>query len=137
MRRMRWEALGAVEADRPQEQDIVATEPEEDFTRTADSFDEASAGPRYDGPDFGDDAPPSPAPLCDAEHEPTAPLDAEGSVTAVRPFADLPSLPDDVTDAFEQFKLVILRHKAEGWEAISRDDLVATLEALKLLALTE
>jgi hypothetical protein len=53
----------------------------------------------------------------------------------IRPFADLPSLPADLNDAFEAYKLCILRHKLAGWQEISRDDLVFSLESLKQLAL--
>lgn len=49
------------------------------------------------------------------------------------PFAELPSLPSDVTEAFEAFKLCILRHKLAGFEEIAREDLAATLDALKEL----
>ena len=35
---------------------------------------------------------------------------------AVRPFASLPPLPADVNDAFEAYKLCILRHKLAGWQ---------------------
>ncbi|MEX2112115.1 MAG: hypothetical protein WD845_02965 [Pirellulales bacterium] len=54
---------------------------------------------------------------------------------AVRPFAELPPLPADVNDAFEAYKLCILRHKLAGWQEISRDDMLATLDSLKQLAL--
>ena len=62
---------------------------------------------------------------------------ANGAAVAepVRPFANLPSLPDDVGEAFEAFKLCVLRHKLSGWQEISRDDLLASLDALKELAL--
>jgi len=53
----------------------------------------------------------------------------------VRPFAELPRLPDDVAEAFEAFKLVILRHKTARFKEISQADLIATLDALKELAL--
>lgn len=52
-----------------------------------------------------------------------------------QPFATLPSLPADVSDAFEAFKLCILRHKLAGWSEISPADMVAALDALKELAL--
>jgi hypothetical protein len=47
----------------------------------------------------------------------------------------LPSLPSDVTEAFDAYKLCILKHKLANWEEISRDDLLASLDALKELAL--
>ncbi len=44
-------------------------------------------------------------------------------------------LPDDLLDAFEAFKLAILRHKADRWRGISLDEMLGTLESLKELAL--
>lgn len=61
-------------------------------------------------------------------------LDDDDDPKPARPFATLPSLPPDVTDAFESFKLCILRHKLSGWQEISRDDLIVSLEALVDLA---
>jgi hypothetical protein len=60
---------------------------------------------------------------------------AAASSAPVRPFAALPPLPPDVNDAFEAYKLCILRHKMGGWQDISLDDMVMSLEALKQLAL--
>ncbi len=71
----------------------------------------------------------------DAEDLPAA-LTATATEQAVRPFAELPPLPADVNDAFESYKLCILRHKLAGWEEISRDDMLASLDSLKQLALT-
>ena len=39
-----------------------------------------------------------------------------------------------MNDAFEAYKLCILRHKLAGWQDIARDDLLASLDALKQLA---
>ena len=69
------------------------------------------------------------ASLTEDSHEPV-------KAARKRPFANLPDLPDDVAEAFEQFKLVILAHKMADWNDISRDDLLASLDALKELALT-
>jgi hypothetical protein len=60
---------------------------------------------------------------------------ATSSVEPVRPFANLPPLPADVNDAFEAYKLCILRHKLAGWQEISRDDLLSSLDALRQLVL--
>jgi len=59
----------------------------------------------------------------------------EETVPFVRPFENLADLPDDLADAFESFKLAILRHKADDWQQISRDDVLGSLDALKELAL--
>ena len=53
----------------------------------------------------------------------------------MRPFENLGELPDDLAEAFDAFKLSILHHKQESWEQISRDDVLASLDALKELAL--
>lgn len=63
-------------------------------------------------------------------------IEAEASVDIVesaRPFADLARLPDDVVEAFESFKIAILRHKTDTWQAISASDMLASLDALKEL----
>ena len=40
-----------------------------------------------------------------------------------------------MSDAFEAYKLCILRHKLAGWQEISCDDMLASLDSLKQLAL--
>ena len=40
-----------------------------------------------------------------------------------------------VADAFEQMKLAILRHKADDWQEIASDEMLAVLDSLKELAL--
>jgi hypothetical protein len=52
---------------------------------------------------------------------------------APAPLASLPELPDDLMDAFESFKLSILRHKLAGWVDVAADDVIAALSALKQL----
>lgn len=56
------------------------------------------------------------------------------AISFVRPFENLGDLPEDVTDAFEAYKLVIVRHKSVGWRLVSLDDMLASLDALKELA---
>jgi hypothetical protein len=55
--------------------------------------------------------------------------------SAVRPFENLPSLPADLRDAFDGFKLAIIHHRISNWQEVSLGDVLATLEALKQLAL--
>ena len=43
-------------------------------------------------------------------------------------------LPDDIAEAFEQFKLAIIAQRREGWKAISREGVIECLDALKELA---
>ena len=109
---------------------------QEPGNRSDRSRSEGPSGPRPEGPDFGDEEPPSqPQTLL------AAPLPAEDFAPAaeplprVRPFENLPELPDDLAIAFDALKLAILAHKREGWTRFAQADLLACLEALKTLTL--
>lgn len=69
----------------------------------------------------------------DADYDRAA--DVEAPAPPFRPFAALPPLPADVTEAFDAFKLCILRHKLAGFQEIPRDDLLSVLDALRSLLL--
>ncbi|RMF45066.1 MAG: hypothetical protein D6753_01050, partial [Planctomycetota bacterium] len=51
------------------------------------------------------------------------------------PFAGLPSLPTDIAEAVEQFKLAIIRHRAESWAEVSQADVLKALDALRAFVL--
>ena len=53
----------------------------------------------------------------------------------VRPFENLPELPADFREAFDGFKVAIIHHRLARWQEISLDDVLATLDALRQLAL--
>jgi hypothetical protein len=143
MREQRWETLGAIAADKPRSADVIASEEDEDFepartqapdvaTRLSDVQGEIPGGPRHEGSDFGDDDGGAHSrSTADrdfaANSSPAEPLDL------VRPFANLPVLPDDLADAFDQFKLAILHHKTAGWQEVLADDVLRSLDALKIL----
>ena len=151
MRKQRWEAHGGVEADKPSEKDVVASEVDEDFTaesstdavvsssieaienldkRESSQSSESSDLMPFDSEAIAEDQ--AAAEDLDAESE----SDGDQSpVAVVRPFAEIPELPDDLADAFDSFKLAILRHKVAGWEEISCDDVIVVLDSLKQLAL--
>lgn len=147
MRRTRWETLGAVEADRPRDEDIVVSEVDEDVEPSLDGAADGAkpsknrgdvqSSPLHEGPDFGDEDAPNAAgrEAAKAGASIYADEDARETIEFVRPFENLGELPDDLAEAFDAFKLALLRHKQEGWEQISRDDVLASLDALKELAL--
>jgi hypothetical protein len=144
MRQQRWETLGRVEADKPRDGDIRSSELDEDFVaggETARSKEAPGAltgkyeevqGPRLEGPDFGNDEEASSS----RTNSPGTEWESSASTTVdlVRPFENLPQLPDDLADAFEGFKLALLHHKTDGWRQISLGDALRTLDALKALA---
>lgn len=150
MRRERWQAFGGLEEQRPQESDIVAAELDEDASpaeilplhpagsngdaSSVAASNNGSSGPLHEGPDFGDEsAAPNRLELRESRLD-SPPWDDTASSPAPPPFADLPELPDDLTEAFENFKLAILRHKTAGWQEVSCGDLLRCLDALKALA---
>ncbi|MEQ8785850.1 MAG: hypothetical protein RIC55_06105 [Pirellulaceae bacterium] len=145
MRRTRWETMGSDAAAEPREGEVVASELDEDFEPAlnqdpaarsrSDESGEAVSGPRHDGPDFGDEDDSEGGARGSGDGASIYSDDNEPTVEFVRPFENLADLPDDMAEAFESFKLAILRHKADDWKEISRDDVLASLDALKELAL--
>ncbi|MCH2180806.1 MAG: hypothetical protein MK108_02255 [Mariniblastus sp.] len=143
MRGQRWETMGKVPAERPKITDIVVTEAEEEAEaltlsgRVSANQGEVAEGPIYEGPDFGDADDPSRATSKrsgDAEPGVASSL-GEGmdSAARVRPFESFTDLPDDLSDASSMFKIAIIRHKADQWQEISREEVVGLLDALKQL----
>jgi len=139
MREKRWETLGKLEMDRPRAGDIVASEIDEDaeqaHSKTAPVTGEYGeiSGPRHEGPDFGDE-PAGRPPSGDSagadwlDGAPSAP-----PRELVRPFENLPDLPNDLAEPFDAIKLAILHHKRDRWQQISAADVLHTLDALKAL----
>jgi len=128
----------------------VITEPPQDEVFSADEGDEDLGGPLDEQPpassrNLTDERPPrtaagDEAPRGDASGESgssagdgavCAEDEARATVQPVRPFAQLPDLPADLAEAFEAFKLAILRHKTEKWIQISADEVLASLQALQ------
>lgn len=143
MRRTRWETMGADPRTDPSAHDLVSSSDDEDFSpvdqqdAAADSRSgprEISEGPRPDGPDFGEEDS-QVSSNANAGEDELMPWEEQASDPVESPFAKLPALPADLAEAVEQFKLGIIRHRAMGWEEISREDVVLTLEALKRFAL--
>lgn len=143
MRNNRWETMGKLEGDRPNEADIIVAELDEDFeagsntpgddtiTGTVGNMDPPSGMPVPEGPDFGDEDHPGVARETSAETE--YEVDADPA-SLIKPFAEIGQLPEDVLEAFDAFKLAVLNHKAAGWKEIKLEEMVGCLESLKVLA---
>jgi len=141
MRTQRWESLGALPDQQPRDEDIVQGEFDEDADRTDDGapgetvsapFDELQGSADDESAPFDEFSADSAAEPSEAAESPEEVGSARESV---RPFAELPALPDDLSEALEQFKLAILTHKASGWRDVTRQNVLDALEALKQLAL--
>ena len=146
MRNQRHEALGGPEDEFPSEAEVIHAHIDEDYDPAAEgpipprlsaSYEEAQAGPRPDAPDFGE-APETASTSNNRSDSATtkAAAQAAPNTPVVRPFDQLPELPENIAQAFEVFKLAILHHKGNNWKDISPENLLASLEALKTLVLT-
>jgi hypothetical protein len=141
MRQQRWEAIGAPADLKPRDAEIITAELDEDAA-AADQQQMPAAisesfGEVHGAGDLPDDEPEA-EPFDAAESSlPDSALPVANAPAAppVRPFESLPSLPPDLNEAFELFKLAILAHKVSGWREFACDGVLAVLESLRQLAL--
>ena len=143
MRKTRWESSGGDPNHTPRDEELITSEIDDDFDPLTAQEDEEtdrekrdrteSSGPLAEGPDFGDeDHNPSMAgapQLGDPEFESES---FDASKEQGNPFVGLPALPPDISDALEQFKLSIVRHRAGKWSDISQKQMLDVLDALKM-----
>lgn len=128
----------------------VQEDDERSFEADRSGSENFQSGPKHELPDFGEpqeksgaeknrhyDDLPSNSMLGSSEYDPN-PSGPSGSSQShdpeskrPNPFESLGEFPQDVKDAVEQFKLCILRHRASQWQEITRDDLIAALDALR------
>lgn len=141
MRRTRWESSGGDPANEPRESEVTSHAEDEDYTPLGELDDDTgvkdgsrgvSEGPRPDGPDFGDEAEIS-GPSSQVDDD-LMPWEDDQPASHDSPFATLPSLPVDVAEALEQFKLAIIRHRSQAWADVAQEDVIRALEALRLFA---
>ncbi len=144
MRKARWETLGGLAEQEPKDDEVAAEEPDADAVAVEEPVSAASAGSIGVVTDPEAEEAEDAASCETEESSEEAPFDSDASddseeppvaTAPVRPFENLPRLPDDLQEAFECFKLAILAHKLTNWQEISRDNLLATLDALKQLAM--
>ncbi len=118
--------------------EAAAVEVDEDATAPADlppATSSASMAEVHEAADVG---------ICEADPTEAAgegvPFDSTDAFAGdepppIRPFENLPTLPADLRDAFDGFKLAIIHHRISNWQEVSLEDVLATLEALRQLAL--
>lgn len=143
MRRQRWQANGAVDSRRPTSSEIVEVDIDEDVVvvpaqgggRTKAYGDEpaTAAGKTYENADFGDEEELSSVSGSGGLPDFNEPTSNGASSKSVQPFAGLPELPDDLSDAIEMLKLAVLRHKTSGWEQTDVVTIQKYLDAVSVL----
>ncbi|SRR6056297_106866 len=142
MREQRWQARGGKPTEKPSADDLAVVDMDEDIIEPAqgggggphreEEPDGISAGPDYEGPDFGED-PSRDALDGAAAGAPAFEDEAAAAGDLIQPFRDLPELPADLSEAVEMLKLAILRHKAEKWASVEATDVVRYLVGLRML----
>ncbi len=142
MRNQRWEAVGGPEDKKPRPEDVITGEfdedaqsYEDDAPSTIDSSQDVVRDPDAEGGEASEFDPSVDGLPYETDTLPESDA-ADGPMSSpVRPFENLPKLPDDIQEAVESFKLAILAHKMTGWDDVSCDDVMAALSALKQLAM--
>lgn len=151
MRRQRWTTRAATEGRAPDESEPESDSPDEDFSplpldvyaaESAAVVDSGNTVSRIesgksvgDGQKRRDSREPAHGETDDEPHDEEDSSLGEPQMVRAAPFAHLAELPEDFAEAFEAFKLAIVRHRLLGWREASRDDVLAALDALRELAL--
>lgn len=137
MRLNRWEAIGAP-ADKKPQGDIPMSDIDEDVNPYNDSetavkpVDKPKDKKKSQDDDYGDSSGKSKNGDSDVDlGEFSSPSDAFAKLKQVK------DLPEDLKDAFEQLKVVILSHKISGWQEVDPQRIVTFLSAMKVVVLTE
>ena len=156
LKRQRWETLGSIPADDPEADNTTEQEIDADFGTAEDEnvqpiISESVKGvsavdgnqPEVIGQSNSDHSPPTKTTAAQGHRSAKENTDSSAAIYAeedrntvsfVQSFENLSELPEDLTEAFEAFKLSILRHKLSGWLDVSCEDVLASLDALKELA---
>jgi len=150
MRGKRWETLGTSPEDQQVEVAQVAVEQdteaqaEDELAVASDSLaptnssinsladiTDSSGGPTANEPAHSDKQ----------SSSERSPLDSAASAEPVekrtRLSVDVESLPDDLAEAFEGFKLAIIAHRRENWRDTTPESVIECLESLKQLVLAD
>ena len=142
MRGKRWETVGTTPEEQTAEVAQVAAEQQTE----ADAEEAQSASEDREPSGDSDSLTSSTAELSDSEDAselPSGGVGAGESQTAeqvekrTRLSVDVESLPDDMAEAFESFKLAIIAHRRENWRDTTPESVVECLDSLKQLALAD
>jgi hypothetical protein len=144
MRRQRWETLGKV-GDPPQEGEVITTEVAEETQSLSLSENTRSndrdyiEGPVHEGPDWGDESSSgkSSKDSSDSNEESDPGQSKKTERPKARAFESFVDMPDDVMEAANAFKVSIISHKSDEWEAVKLNDMLDLLDSLKQLAVAE
>ncbi len=141
MRLQRWESIGSPAGQRPNDADIVMSEPDEDVNPYNDSDTVLDGNRKGVEPNRdkdkkkkgsgGDSGNASGGPGDDDLGDFSSPAEAFAQMKQMK------DLPEDLREAFEQLKIVILSHKVSGWREVEPQRILTFLNAMKVVVMTE
>ena len=152
MRLLRWEAIGSPTGQKPNDADIVMSEPDEDVNPYNDSDtvldgNRRSVEPNRDkekkrGQGAGGRGQNDEPRTSEISHgtggrnsddygEFSSPAEAFAQMKQMK------DLPEDLKEAFELLKVVILSHKVSGWREVAPQRILTFLNAMKVVVMTE
>ncbi len=159
MRGKRWETLGVSPEEQQSankqevaEQNAEAVAEDSQGSALEEETEEGAGSGKADGTATSKDSiPPATTPPTTSVKSPEADVEeaspagadktegetADPVLKRTRLQVDVESLPDDLAEAFESFKLAIIAHRREGWRDATPESVVECLDALKQLALAE
>jgi len=146
MQVQRWDALGASDEHKPQEEDVFVAGLDEDaYSQRIEGRNvEIGAVNTIDGVEavpVSDSAAESPKKKAQPNKNRTKHSESEGSTPStgelLMSLKGLSHFPADVAEPLELLKVAILNHKLAGWKAISAEQVRQSLETLKMLALAQ
>lgn len=147
MRGRRWETVGASPEQQKAEVEQLAAEQKSEADAEEELAQEIAA--EQDAPFEGGTVGPSNTEIEpfggtveseDGEAASSGSSEATATATEAAPkrtrlSVDVESLPDDLAEAFEAFKLAIIAHRRENWRDTTAESVVECLESLKQLTL--
>jgi hypothetical protein len=146
MRLQRWEAIGSPAGQKPNDADIIMSEPDEDVNPYNDS-DTVLDGNRKgvepnrdkDKKKKGDNSNSGGGSGSNSSGS-SNDNDFGNFSSPAEAFAQMKQmkdLPEDLKEAFEQLKVVILSHKISGWREVDPQRILTFLNAMKVVVMTE
>jgi hypothetical protein len=159
MRIQRWEAIGAPEELKPRSEDVLTAELDDDVNPRNDSFAskdnstevkirEIGAADIVDGFD--------PSDLSSPTNDNESKTKKKQKKSETKQYDSIPAgkilqtgevltnlsnntatLPNDLAEAIESFKVAILNHKLASWQEVSVEVVMSCLDSLKALVISE
>jgi hypothetical protein len=153
MRVQRWEAIGGADEHKPQDDDIIVAEIDEDAhirqplperiegrnreIGAADIPEVSESSPTAMPNRAGEPSPKKEQTKKDRLKQIESGSDVPRTGTLLMSLKGISTFPADIAESLELLKVAILNHKLAGWKSISAEQLCQSLETLKMLTIAE